>query len=212
MNTNFDRIFSLAKKSKSRLVVFDKQEGEHFVVLGVDDFEALLDAPAASKPASSYEPEIPPTPVVTKLAPEQVIDSDRDQDALLLQKLNQQIADWRRDELEKAQNLAEAEAEDQAKAEKSVLLEQKLEVQTKPIQPVTIPVKIEPEPEAPVQPKSSGNWHKLGDVMASSSLAKVSYEPLGEQGIKPITQEEVNEYAEPEPLNDDPVFLEEPLG
>lgn len=72
-------------------------------------------------------------------------------------------------------------------------------------QPVTIPVKIVPEST------KNSSWHKLGDVMAGN-FTKVSYESLGEQGLKPTVTEEVSEYAEPEPLNDDPVFLEEPLG
>ena len=209
MNTNFDRIFALAKKSQSRLVVFDKQENDHFVVLGIDDFESLLDSPTQAKPVlSSPEPKplVEPKVFVSESEPEQIIDSDREQDAKLLQKLNQQIAEWRREEQKKAEADFAPEPEESQEPEP---------VQPEPLpksvtQPVTIPVKIEPEPE--IQVKQTGNWHKLGDVMANSSLAKVSYEPLGEQGIKPVMAEESNEYAEPEPLNEDPVFLEEPLS
>ena len=210
MNTNFDRVFKLAKKSNSRLVVFDKQEGEHFVVLGVDDFESLLDSPAAAKPALPPEPTRPVAPAPEVPSIEQIIDSDREQDALLLQKLNQQIADWRREEQKKVE--VDFTPEPEVPQEPEPVRPEPL---PKPTQPVTIPVKIEPEPEFKSQPqpvKPSGSWHKLGDVMAGSSLAKVSYEPLGEQGIKPVMAEETNEYAEPEPLNEDPVFLEEPLS
>lgn len=205
MNTNFDRIFKLAKKSQSRLVVFDKQENDHFVVLNIDDFESLLDGPADPKPLLLTEPTPPVDSVPEVFSSEQVIDSDREQDALLLQKLNQQIAEWRREEQKKAE--ADFTPEPELPLESELVQPEPL---SRPIQPITIPVKIEPEPE--IQPKTSGNWHKLGDVLAGSSLGKVSYEPLGERGIKPTLVEESSEYAEPEPLNDDPVFLEEPLS
>lgn len=217
MNTNFDRVFSLAKKSNSRLVVFDKQEGEHFVVLGIDDFESLLtDQKSVKTEAVPVLSSVPPSVSVPAITPvtEQTIDSDLDQDARLLQKLNEQIADWRRSELEKIS--IQTEPEEESEIEIKPKSEPNLESLPRPVtQPVTIPVKIEPEPELiapPVSQKSSGSWHRLGDVIAESSLAKVSYEPLGEQGIKPIISPEINEYAEPEPLNEDPVFLEEPLS
>ncbi len=201
MNTNFDRIFSLAKKSNSRLVVFDKTEGDHFVVLGIDDFEGLLGNPSTNNKPEP-KPQLPATPAEVKAEPktesEHFIDSTRAEDEALLQKLNEQIAEWRRDEL------AKAAAAIEAPQEPVVELELPPEPVKKPVQPITIPVTVEPEPEE--------KWHKLGDVLAGSSLGKVSYEPLGEQGIKPLIQEETVEYAEPEPLNDDPVFLEEPLG
>lgn len=215
MNTNFDRLFQLAKKSKSPLVVLDKHTENQFVVLGIDDYEALLDQESVAQSSqvaavvSTPEPRVVAAPVVSV---EQKSDPDKEQDALLLQKINQQIADWRAEEQKKllaTEVQAEPVAMSESEPTPEIVPEPLLEVIKSPLpvvnQPVTIPVKIVPESTR------NSSWHKLGDVMAGN-FTKVSYESLGEQGLKPTVTEEVSEYAEPEPLNDDPVFLEEPLG
>ncbi len=215
MNTNFDRLFQLAKKSKSPLVVLDKQTENQFVVLGIDDYESLLDqepvAPSSQKPPVTVTPE-PVATVSPVVMVEQKNDPDREQDALLLQKINQQIADWRAEEQKKVV-ATEVQVEPVVVSEPEFAPEPLPEPLPEVVksalpivtQPVTIPVKIVPEST------KNSSWHKLGDVMAGN-FTKVSYESLGEQGLKPTVTEEVSEYAEPEPLNDDPVFLEEPLG
>lgn len=197
MNTDFDRIISLAQKTGSRLVVYDREGGKHMVVLGVDDFEQLV---AGEAKPTTVAPQISPRHIEPEPVPE--IDRDLAEDEALLQILNQRIADWRRAETEKmAPVVAEELVAEETVAPEKPTFESKNDSE----------LELPPMPVQKVEASTSGGWHKLGEVMAGS-FSKVRYEPLGESAIQIPVATSAPEYAEAEPLNDDPVFLEEPLN
>ena len=44
MNQDLDRLLELSKKTGDKLIVYDKQDGNHFVLMGVDEYEYLADS------------------------------------------------------------------------------------------------------------------------------------------------------------------------
>lgn len=168
MNESFDRILNLAQKSNSRLIIFDRAAGKHLVVMGIDDFENLS----------------------TGQVPVQVADEDAQKDHELIQKLNQEIADWRNKAQKQEIDNNLSDVSDQVSTEVTKVQEETLE-----------PVEAISSPSSPTLPSS---WHRLGDVIAryqpAPRMPEVRYEP---------NPTDVGEKTEP--LEDDPIFLEEPV-
>lgn len=174
MNESLDRLLNLAQKTNSRLIVYDRTAGKHLVVMGIDDFESLT----------------------TGQVPVKIVDDDADRDHELIQKLNQEIAEWRnRAQNQEVENTVADFSEEED-------LEENLE---EPIQTVVkeIPKSSDPSIKSlPSSPPSS--WHKFGDVMAryqpAPKMPEVRYEPA-----------EALESEKTQALDDEPIFLEEPV-
>ncbi len=49
MNSNFERLFRLAKKTGDRLIVFDSNTDNHMVIMGIDEYEELIDLQTKSE-------------------------------------------------------------------------------------------------------------------------------------------------------------------
>lgn len=164
MNESLDRLLNLAQKTNSRLIVYDRTAGKHLVVMGIDDFENLT----------------------TGQVPVKIVDHDADKDHELIQKLNQEIAEWRN----RAQNQEVENATADFSEEGGV--EENLE------EPAQTVVKEIPKSSSP------SPWHKFGDVLANyqpaPKMPEVRYEPA-----------EALESEKTEALDDEPIFLEEPV-
>ncbi len=202
MNNNFDRLFKLAQKTKSTLVVYDREGNDHCVVLGIEQFEKMSEQTSIS-PLETIAPA-PKTPV---------IDLDLKTDEEILEALNEKISNWRA-----SQPVSESE--------EPVL-------NTDSVQEVPVPEisTVDHEPEEPTQsiavpvasplvaqsPTKSSSWHRLGDVMAQTlkpKMPEVRYEEIGEPEVAlPVTRtDEPEVFSEPESLDDEPLFLEEPVS
>ncbi len=88
MSNPFERLLRLSQKTKSTLIAYDRHGEEHFVIMGIDDFESLHDGKESFKdPVHPHHPH-PPEPKFD-------VTDDVASDALLLEKLNRDIANWR---------------------------------------------------------------------------------------------------------------------
>lgn len=191
MNNNFDRLLSLAKKTKSTLVVYDPEGQNNCVILGVEQYEKLVLADSA--PVESQKVEVENLKVIEQKKSSEpvsapIVADDLAADEAVLEALNQRIAEWRA-----SQPVAESVVETQSEPEPPAV----------PTQPASVP--------------QSSSWHRLGDVMATSlkpKMPEVRYEEIGElEAPLPVTHtDETANFSEPEPLDDEPLFLEEPVN
>lgn len=206
MNNNFDRLFALAQKTNSTLVVYDRDGENHCVVLGIEQFEKL-----SGDTNKIPEEKVLKAPVVAQ--PEIAVDPDLKSDEAVIEALNQKIAEWR------AAQLASQPVE-------SSLNTDFAQEANLPEESTVLPVPEEPTPQLAVTPSDipvsqssakSSSWHRLGDVMAHTlkpKMPEVRYEEIGEPEVAlPVKQADDSEnFSEPEALDDEPLFLEEPIN
>lgn len=207
MNNNFDRLFKLAQKTKSTLVVYDRDGENHCVVLGIEQFEKM------SEPSTNFsEEKTPAMPVVVE--PEaKVIDPDLKSDEAVLEALNQKIASWRASQAEV--EITESSSNTDSVQEVPIPEESTIDhAPEEPAQSMAVPVI---ESSVSQSPAKSSSWHRLGDVMAQTlkpKMPEVRYEEIGEPEVAlPVKQADDTEtFSEPEALDDEPLFLEEPIS
>lgn len=195
MNNNFDRLLKLAQKTKSTLVVYDREGEDHCVVLGIDEFEKMSGQTTHLPKEKSHQSSAP-------AIQESIPDPDLESDEVVLEALNQKIAEW--------------------KASQPVLEPEVPALSTDAVQEV--PVESEQSTPTPTLSElnnqhstKSSSWHRLGDVMANTlkpKMPEVRYEEIGELEVAlPVKRtDEIEGFSEPEPLDDEPLFLEEPIS
>ena len=179
MNENFERVLNLAQKTNSRLIVFDRTAGKHLVVMGIDEFESLVTEPEKKE-------NIPN-------------DNDADKDHELIQKLNQEIAEWRNKAQKKE---AENVIHDFNDLPEEILEEPKSTTEKEAVEKeISEPLN---SPAASLLPAASSSWHKFGDVMAryqpAPKMPEIRYEPA-----------ETPQAEKTESLDDEQIFFEEPV-
>lgn len=188
--------------------------------MGIDDFESLH---------GGKHPHQDPIHPHDQPKPERELNDDLASDALLLEKLNRDIASWRSThEHEQELDSETLENEENLQAEESAIEEIvkdnfKQAQETEKVQPSAEPM---PKP----QPGKS-SWTPLGSVLAkvypklhpevalnpsgvaSKPLGDVNYDPITEprNPILPATNLGEEEIGSEEPLEDEPIFFEEPV-
>lgn len=195
MNNNFDRLLKLAQKTKSTLVVYDREGEDHCVVLGIDEFEKMSGQISHLPEKKDYQT---PAPDIQESAP----DPDLESDEAVLEALNQKIAAWKASQPVPEPEVPELSTDSVQEAPKE------------PEQPVPAPISSDLSNQNSTK---SSSWHRLGDVMANTlkpKMPEVRYEEIGEPEVAlPIKRtDEIEGFSEPEPLDDEPLFLEEPIS
>ncbi len=223
---NFERLLTLAQKTKSSLIAYDRHGDEHFVIVGIDDFESL------------HGINQTPKPLVHPPEPEFDVTDDVASDALLLEKINRDIANWRSSHEQKEHKNAMAtmvEELDHDGQESEIsetvptpkfervdenIVEEVPKEDFKEISESKESVESIPKP----QPGNSP-WTPFGQVLAktypqfkkpvdiSSEVGEIKYDQITEPRIPilPATGLDDETVGSEEPLADDPVFLEEPV-
>jgi hypothetical protein len=196
MQESFDRILRLAQKTNSRLIIFDKNTDQHLVVMGIDEFEQL----------SSHDSHVK---VRVQTPVSEPVDTEAAHEQALIEALNKEIAQWR----EKARQQEVAQNFDHLVSPNVPTVP---EVQ-QPLMPAVIIDEPLPSGVAEVTHADSvhlpatspSSWHRLGDVMARYKTG---------DSIAAPTPTEVRYEAAPsaegeatESLDEDPIFLEEPV-
>lgn len=231
MSENFDRLFDLAKKSGSRLIVCDPQGGQHLAILGIDDFEQLLSSGGEALSTPSFS--APTQPVVAKELPapaptEPIVN---DEEPLYYEEIPQEQED---EPVTPPSSPEPSEPEEKAEADVQSEPVPELELEIEPAPESESEKELGAETEAETSQKSelaaenpqelpvdgsaatlstalpsSRDWHRLGDV-----LRQVHPEIGQVTGKTPVPyQEHPDEPGESEGTNEpeSPVFLEEPL-
>lgn len=222
MSDSFNRLLRLAQKTKSTLVAYDKTGDEHFVVMGIDDFESLHDKKQIDPVVPPIDPnQIDPGDFDCEEDPEPEVEDDVASDAAILDQLNHDIATWRtRREQEEQSNKIENITSDE------------MDNTSDEVEPdVANPIKIE-ESEADTEATPVNNltdkpravtrssWTPLGQVLAKAypnlkpqPSTEINYDPITDarNPILPTTSLEDEPAGVEEPLEDDPIFLEEPV-
>lgn len=208
MNNNFDRLFKLAQKTKSTLVVYDRAGEDHCVVLSIEQFEKMSEQAIVLPEEKGHQ-----TPVLVE--PKNTVDLDLKSDEAVLEALNQKIAAWRTAQLaaESVESSLNTDFAQEVPAPEESTFDHAPE---EPTQSVAVAVST---PQVPVSqsPAKSSSWHRLGDVMAQTlkpKMPEVRYEEIGEPEVAlPVKQADDTEaFSEPEALDDEPLFLEEPIS
>ena len=211
MNNDFDRLFKLAQTTKSTLVVYDRVGENHCVVLGIDQFEKM-----SSKTSTVVEEKNEETVPIAPKAP--VVDLDLKSDEAVLEALNQKIEAWRNTQVmvEPPKNELNTESVQDVPVPENSTFDHAPE---EPTQSIALPVidSSNKPTTIPHTSSKSSSWHRLGDVIAETlkpKMPEVRYEELGEPEVAlPVTQVDgLESFSEPEALDDEPLFLEEPAS
>ncbi len=216
MNNNFDRLLKLSQKTKSTLVVYDRDGGEHCVILSIDEFEKMSgQAPTDTEKTAEEKGFQVPVSVLQQ----PVIDQDLESDEAVLEALNQKIASWRA-----AQPVPEPDESclNTDSVQETPIPEESTvdHAPEEPTQSIAVPV-VSASTAQTLTPATTSNksssWHRLGDVMAETlkpKMPEVRYEEIGEPEVAlPVKQaDELEGFSEPETLDDEPLFLEEPIN
>lgn len=235
----FERLLQLSQKTKSTLIAYDRHGEEHFVVMGIDDFESLHEG--------KHPPKDPKDPIHPPHLPEPElgVTDDVASDALLLEKLNRDIANWRsvheqtehKNSMENMAGELDEHELDSETSESSETLEfsgaDETETAVEEVVIENFNSNVAPEPEIEesvkpvVKPPQAGNssWTPLGSVLAkvypkfqpeataSDVSSEINYDPITEprNPILPATNLGEEEIGPEEPLEDEPIFFEEPV-
>jgi len=188
MNDSFDRLLKLAQSTGDTLIVFDKQSGSHQVVMDIDKYEGLVHSS---------------NPPVGSLTEQQLID-----------RLNKDISLWR--DSQQDQDISPEVSFDDSYVEDAtedwhsaadVLdnMHPEFEEQPQDMAPVSL------EPEGDIE----FNFEPQKPVEQASEA--IEYDPLMQEPA-PIPMIEQDQEAESEdtsfqeePLDDEPIFFEEPI-